>query len=402
MTRLSKHLATPLLLVVVFLLGGCGDSDAPKHIEQLKRNPADSPEAATWFASLPKYMQKAYARQMGQILLERNDGIAFVFAFGADEAPYPWAMMVGGFRDSLRLKKGNFLRKMYREGEWAVFWFGTEEYRTDYLDGQVVFEKHHDPKREPMHPPGLWATGEVWRYVGPSLPKYGPESAKEIEAMAAIRELGGVVEVDPRVDEYRVDSVYFVRATTATDSVLEQVKHLTKLRSLFLESGNITDAGLENLSRVTHLEKLTLTSTAVTDAGLEKLNGLGQLQDLSLNRTRITDAGLKHLQGMTELRILKLERTLVSDVGLAYLKDLKRLEVLNLACTAVTDAGLVHLKDLTEMRELYLSCTKVSDAGLHHLKGLARLRELAVGLTRVSDEGAQEFQKTVPGCSVDR
>ena len=63
----------------------------------------------------------------------------------------------------------------------------------------------------------------------------------------------------------------------------------------------INDAGLEQLKGLTSLRELKLNSTSVTDAGLNQLNGMKQLNKLGLASTKVTGAGLHNLKALTAL-----------------------------------------------------------------------------------------------------
>ena len=121
-------------------------------------------------------------------------------------------------------------------------------------------------------------------------------SEAEKGAIAAIRKLGGRVEVDKKQPGNPVVAV-FLEGTTITDAGLPHLKGLTKLQSLHLLITKVTDAGLIHLKGLTELHVLSLNSTQVTDAGLVHLKGLAKLQELRLNYTKVTDTGLVHLKG---------------------------------------------------------------------------------------------------------
>ena len=128
-----------------------------------------------------------------------------------------------------------------------------------------------------------------------------------------------------------------------------------------------TDAGLENLKELTQLRELSLDSTKVTDAGLAHLNQLNELRYLGISYTDVTDAGLEQLKGLPKLRDLDLSGTHVTDAGLEYFKELT---LLVLGSTRITDAGLEHVKEMPRLRVLSLGWTNVTDAGLENLKGI--------------------------------
>ena len=83
---------------------------------------------------------------------------------------------------------------------------------------------------------------------------------------------------------------------------------------------------------------------AVGDAGLENLKALTKLRSLNLCLTKVSDAGLVNVAGLTRLQQLNLSCTKISDAGLVNVAGLTRLQELNLSCTKISDAGLQHLR----------------------------------------------------------
>ncbi len=148
--------------------------------------------------------------------------------------------------------------------------------------------------------------------------------------------------------------------------------------------------------------RVSFQATDISDSDLLHLKGLGRLRKLSLALTDISDDGLAHLSGLTDLISLHLSGTKISDSGLAALSDLQKLEHLTLSGTKVSDAGLVHLKTLTGLTTLYLRDTQVTDAGLKHLVELTRLKIVLLRGTKVSDEGAKRLRAAITGLEVVR
>ncbi len=184
--------------------------------------------------------------------------------------------------------------------------------------------------------------------------------------------------------------------TPITDAVLERVGGLSKLRSLDLTKTKATDRGLKSLRAMAQLELLWIGYDGVTDAGLEQLQGLKNLEWLDISGPNgVTDAGLRCLTRMTELRRLDLGDGKITDAGLATLKSFANLEYLALGSQAITDAGLRNLEAMTQLDELTLRCPNLTDAGLKSLKGLTRLRRLTLGCPKVSDSGLAQLRTLV-------
>jgi hypothetical protein len=84
------------------------------------------------------------------------------------------------------------------------------------------------------------------------------------------------------------------------------------------------------------------------------------------------------------------------------LRSLPRLKGVSFSTTDVTDVNLQHLKCLAQLESVDLSGTSVSDSGLVHLTGLTRLRFLNLSNTRVTNKGANELQRALPICTIER
>jgi Leucine Rich repeat len=107
--------------------------------------------------------------------------------------------------------------------------------------------------------------------------------------------------------------------TRVSDGVMDRLKDLTGLQTLFLDDTFVTDAGLVGLKHLPELRKLLLPG-ASTDASLANLEGLKHLEELGVSRTQITDAGLVHLWGLKKLRKLHLYGTRIRGEGIGKLR----------------------------------------------------------------------------------
>lgn len=83
------------------------------------------------------------------------------------------------------------------------------------------------------------------------------------------------------------------------------------------------------------------TGTEVADGDLAHLKHLWRLRSLYLRGTQISDAGLKHIESLSELACLELRGTSVTTVGLMELSSRKCLRSLGLNLTVLRDADIV-------------------------------------------------------------
>ena len=105
----------------------------------------------------------------------------------------------------------------------------------------------------------------------------------------------------------------------ASDAVLAQVEHLSRLEHLGLWS--VSDGGLIYLKKLTKLTALSLYGARITDADMVKLKPLTRLSFLCLHHTHVTDEGLAHLKGLSNLSQLDI---VGHSVTLAAARELNR------------------------------------------------------------------------------
>ncbi|HIQ22667.1 MAG TPA: hypothetical protein EYH34_15690 [Planctomycetes bacterium] len=180
-----------------------------------------------------------------------------------------------------------------------------------------------------------------------------------------------------------------------TDREMAILEDLPGLRWLSLNGTRVTDAGLGELARFAHLERLWLSGTQVGDRGLWHLRNMRWLRQLYLNGTRVTDAGLAHLAGLDQLEKLWLTGPQITDAGLAHVGKLTRLDLLFLDGTGQSDTGMQHLRGLRRLEWLRISrCGRITDAGLEPLSTLRRLRELDLShCPRLTDAGLVHLRR---------
>ncbi|MBP7049854.1 MAG: exosortase-associated EpsI family protein [Phycisphaerae bacterium] len=191
---------------------------------------------------------------------------------------------------------------------------------------------------------------------------------------------------DALIEEMDHSGVPGLKLPLATDSDMEHLANLARLKYLDLISPRITDVGLAHLKNLSELQWLTLQAGAgVTDAGLANLAGMTKLRILVLGNIQVTDAGLAHLKGLTALQALSVQGAPISDAGLRNLQGLSKLQFLDLLGTQITDNGVALLTHLPELQVLLLGSAKITGPGLAHLKGMPRLRGLVLAGTQVTD-----------------
>jgi Leucine-rich repeat (LRR) protein len=208
----------------------------------------------------------------------------------------------------------------------------------------------------------------------------GEQGNEQEEAVAAIKQMKGRVEVDTQRPGKPVTKVHLYAGKTAGIGLAPLAK-LPEIEWIGLHLSDITEADLEHLKGLTKLRRLGLAGIKLGDAGLKRIEGLTTLEILFLMENPITDAGLDHLQRLTKLKELGLGQTKITDAGLEKLRVFGDMQTLGLQQLKVTTAGLEHLKALTKLKKLDLGgCNQVRD--LQPLRGLP-LSELTVAYCQI-------------------
>ena len=122
-----------------------------------------------------------------------------------------------------------------------------------------------------------------------------------------------------------------------------------------IHNGSLNEQSLAAFSRLPDLESLTLQYVDVTDTVLEHIKDLKKLRMLWTLETTIGDQGMPYLQQLTNLETLSLQGCQVTDNGLRYLAGLTQLKELNINSSMITDQGLECLKALPKLERLSVS-----------------------------------------------
>ena len=139
------------------------------------------------------------------------------------------------------------------------------------------------------------------------------------------------------------------------------VRSIPEVLAALKELGGTVDVDGTKEARVV---KLDLARTKATNDDLSLLTSLPELRSLSLSSTAVSDAGLKQVRSLAKLQSLRLAATQITDEGLLQIAALPTLQELDLAGTPITDAGLARLKSLTKLRQLYITSTRVTAKGV--------------------------------------
>ncbi len=122
---------------------------------------------------------------------------------------------------------------------------------------------------------------------------------------------------------------------------MEQITHLTGLKSLWLSQATTTTESMKHITKLQTLE-LLVPPKELTNKGLSYVAQLKALKRLYVAENKVSDAGLKHcLPRLTNLEELGLYSGSMTDAGLECLKDLPLLRDLSL------NSGNFTMRDYT-------------------------------------------------------
>jgi Leucine-rich repeat (LRR) protein len=177
--------------------------------------------------------------------------------------------------------------------------------------------------------------------------------------------------------------------TNLTDSCLDYLARLPRLRILGLNRTGITDAGLAKIARMNGIEELNLRDTNVTVSGLAALKPLKSLHKLNLNVSTCTDAGLAQVAGLSHLQSLSISGTSVRQIPDPSGELLSLFNLQHLDSSPITDTGWELLQKLPELTELNFFRVPISDRNLNQFQKLLHLRKLTISRGSIPPDDSQ-------------
>jgi Leucine-rich repeat (LRR) protein len=119
----------------------------------------------------------------------------------------------------------------------------------------------------------------------------------------------------PRLAELRL-----VNTASVVGSQLAQLQSFPSLESLALGGPKVTDTALEYVQPITRLKRLSLVDAPVCGPGLVYVGRMTNLEQLDLSCPALTDEGLRHLKSLSNLTRISITGTKVTAMGVAELK----------------------------------------------------------------------------------
>jgi len=219
-----------------------------------------------------------------------------------------------------------------------------------------------------------WVDGTKWEYLGLArgdvLVPAGKRLALRI-AQNALYDLSPLSELGPE-ELYELSLAY----TSANDTAMPYITHLTGLRVLNLAETNVTSKGIRFIKDMKSLECL-YTPAKITNSGLGYISRLPSLKRLYIKNSRITNSGLRHLSNLPTLEELEISNCRINDEGLAHLAKLPSLTYLMLWSETFSDRGIAYLKDIGSLKIVHLGGVPgITDAGVEYLSHLDKLENI--------------------------
>lgn len=253
--------------------------------------------------------------------------------------------------------------------------------------------------------PALAAAGDLDSFVAIS----GGRTLTD-QALAHIGELKGVAALDVHTSvfgspHYTARGVAHLKSMPsleelnfhgqlATDSVLQEIAAIPRLRSLHCQDIVSGDEGFIALGHCVKLENLGARFCShVTDRGFAAIARLPRLMTLGLGGPRLTDAVMAHLADAPALG--DLAPMLFGDDAFVHIARIPNLmKLTNMYNRATTDAATRQLRNHPRLVHYSAFGTQITDESLRILAGVPTLETLefenCAGLT---DDGLRELAK---------
>ena len=138
--------------------------------------------------------------------------------------------------------------------------------------------------------PMLAAIGLGLALVSP-IAGFTPQDGDSAQSVAAIRSLGGKIQVDENRPGQPVIGVDFGWNKDVSGGDLAHLKGLPELRSLTLEATHIAEEGLMHLQELTALTSLNVAATGATDAFMKVVARMTELRSLNISRPKSPTRG---------------------------------------------------------------------------------------------------------------
>lgn len=190
-------------------------------------------------------------------------------------------------------------------------------------------------------------------------------------------------------------SIDLDHCTGISDTGVESLAALPRLRALDLTATGITDRSAISLKRMPSLEFAFVDSTGITNRGLAQLSEMKRLRGLSFrNCDAIDGAGLARLcRTMPQLERISMGGPTLKEGDFVTLRLLEKLQVLSLYNCPIGPGDLKAIGTLNNLSVLYISHGLFDDSALPYLYGLKKLRSIGLWeCDRITTPGLAELR----------
>lgn len=227
--------------------------------------------------------------------------------------------------------------------------------------------------------------------------------AQQEKIRKAIELAGGSVEVvrDPKEPDmwhapegkkYAYIASVSLKKVKIEKIVFENISHLKKLRTIFLDGSSFAESNVKLLSKCDQLKACFLTNGPLTDLGMEYIGYIESLISLSLDSNHFTDEGTRHLGRLKNLKSIDMDNVGITSSGTTFFANLRHLQSICMENTNISDDSIGHLKaSKDELCYIDFSGTKLTPKGIASMLEFQSLLSLTLNRLPVDDDFAKEL-----------
>jgi len=148
--------------------------------------------------------------------------------------------------------------------------------------------------------------------------------------------------------------------------VVQHLRHLPKLRTVYLWDANVTDEDFRHLIPLTQISHLGLHFPwqSVTGAGIADITSMDNVQNLTLSGHSIKNDGLRYLPQFTSLEWLSVGWSGVDDEGLQHLSNCHKLTHVTLSSCRSGIRGLRNIVNNQSLETLQFLNMEFESSGV--------------------------------------
>ena len=197
---------------------------------------------------------------------------------------------------------------------------------------------------------------------------------------------------------YASDVTVNAKFVATTDSTLQHIGHMKKLRELHMISTDPSPKGWELVNSLPDLNSLTLSHVQLSVAEVLKFKRLRNLVHFKIITNEKITPVLRALSGSKNLRNLCVVKCDVDDADARYLATYENLAHVELRSTKITDTAIDYLP--ASLVTLDVTGCKVTNAIVPKLAHLKNLREMKISSGILGKADLKRIQDMLPELDV--